>query len=208
MKILILGATGPTGRHVIDCSLTCGDSVTVLARNPAALGDLSERLTVIQGDATSEGDVSGAMRGCDAVIATLGRGNSLVAHELFSRAATAALGAARQQGVSRLVWMSSFGVGDTFASANALQKFLFRTLMRGIYADKAIADSAIRASDLEWTIVYPSALTNGPAKATYRVAERIEMKGMPRISRADVASFMHQMAHDREWIRRAAVIAE
>ncbi len=208
MRLLVLGATGPTGRALIDVALKSGDAVTALARNPAALGELSDRVTIVQGDATSEREVAGAMRGQDAVISALGRGNSLSADTLFSRAATAVIAAAGQENVSRLVWMSSFGVGDTFASAGLVQKFLFRTMMRGIYADKAIADAAIRASGLDWTLVYPGALTKGPAKGAYRVADRIAMKGLPNISRADVAGFMHRAAHDREWIRRNAVIVD
>lgn len=208
MKLLILGATGPTGRHVVDAALRCGDSVTVLARNPAALADLADRITVIKGDATVLRDVSAAMRGQDAVVSALGRAKSLVANELFTRASAAVVGAAKEQGVSRLVWMSSFGVGETFESATVPQKIMYSTFLRGIYANKKIADEFVRSSGLEWTLVYPTVLTNGPARGRYRVSDRLDMKGVPTISRADVAAFMHQAAHSSEWIRRAAVITD
>ncbi|KEQ53575.1 NAD(P)-dependent oxidoreductase [Sphingobium chlorophenolicum] len=208
MKILVLGGTGPTGRHVIDLCLRNGDSVTALVRDPERIGHLSDRIAIVQGDATSMQNVARAMQGQDAVISTLGRGNSLAADRLFSRAAAAVTGAAGQAHVSRLVWMSSFGVGESFGAASFVQKFLFRTLLRRIYADKAVADAAIRASGLDWTLVYPVALTNGGAKGAYRVADRIEMKGLPSISRADVAAFMHQAVHDSGWIGRDAVIAD
>lgn len=208
MKMLVLGATGPTGRHLVDCTLECGDSVTALVRNPAALGDLVGRVTVVPGDATSLGDVSTAMRGQDAVLSTLGTGRSPFPRELFTRASAAVIDAAKQQGVSRLVWMSSFGVGDTFGSANVLQKIGYSTFLRWMYADKKIADERIRSSALDWTLVYPTGLTNGPAKGTYRVGERLQMKGAPMISRADVAAFMHQAAHGSDWIRRDAVITD
>lgn len=208
MKILVLGATGPTGRHFVETALEAGDSVTALARNPAALGALSGRIAVVQGDATAQRDVATAMRGQDAVVSTLGRGNSLTADALFSRAAEAVIAAAKAEDVSRVVWMSSFGVGDTFGSANLVQKVLFRLLLRGIYADKAIADAAIRGSGLDWTLVYPTALTNGPARGTFRAAERIEMKGLAKISRADVAAFMHRAIHDGAWIGRDAVVTD
>jgi putative NADH-flavin reductase len=208
MKVLVLGATGPTGRHLVEVALGCGDSVTALVRNPAALGDLAHRITVVQGDATSEADVSAAVLGQDAIVSALGTGTSLVAHELFTRASAAVLRAAERHGVSRLVWMSSFGVGETFGSATILQKLMYRTLLRGIYANKEIADERIRASGLDWTLVYPTALTNGPAKGSYRVGDRLQMKGAPRVSRADVAAFMHEAAHGSEWIRREAVISD
>jgi putative NADH-flavin reductase len=206
MKMLILGGSGRTGRHLVDVALRSGDSVTALERNPAALGDIADRITVVRGDATSQPDVAEAMVGQDAVVSALGRGNSVIAHELFSRASAAVIGAARQQGVSRLVWLSSFGVGDTFRWATVSQRIGYRTFLRGIYADKEIADERIRSSGLDWTLVYPIALTNGPAKGSYRVDDPRRVTGNPRITRADLAAFMHQAAHSPEWIHRAAVI--
>ncbi|WP_067857440.1 NAD(P)-dependent oxidoreductase [Nocardia shimofusensis] len=208
MKLLVLGGTGPTGRHLIDRALESGDTVTVLARRPEALDHLKGRVTVIAGDATSAHDVAKAMTGQDATISALGRGKSIRADSLFTRAAHAVIEAAAETGVSRLVWLSSFGVGDTFASANAVQKLMYSTFLRNIYADKKNAEDAIRACDLEWTLVYPSTLTNGPARGEYRVGDRVEMKPLAKISRADVAEFMHTAVRGGEWIRRGAVITD
>ncbi|MEE1758800.1 MULTISPECIES: NAD(P)-dependent oxidoreductase [unclassified Streptomyces] len=208
MNILILGATGPTGRHVVDLSLAAGDTVTVLARRPEALEDLADRLTVVAGDATSRRDVAKAMIGQDAVVSALGRSTSVRADDLFTRAAAAVIGAAEEQGVSRLVWLSSFGVGDTYRSASAMQKVMYRTFLRDIYANKDLSEKAIRASGLDWTLVYPTLLTKGPAKGTYRADDRLPMKGNPKISRADVAAFLHKAAHGSEWIHRDAVITD
>lgn len=208
MNLLILGATGLTGRHVVEEALRAGNTCTALVRNPAALGDLAEQVTVVTGNATSQRDLAAAMPGQDAVISALGRGRSLTARGLFSRAAPAATEAAKQSGVSRLVWLSSFGVGETLPSASAVQKLLYRTMLRSIYADKAVADEQIRSSGLDWTIVYPTGLTNGPAKNAYRVGNRLPMKGYPSISRADVAAFVVDAAHGTEWIGRDAVITD
>ncbi|MFD7403347.1 NAD(P)-dependent oxidoreductase [Streptomyces sp. NPDC059866] len=208
MKLLILGATGPTGRHVVDLALRSGDQVTTMVRNPAALGDLADQVTVVTGDATSRRDVSTALAGQDAVIAALGRGNSVVADDLFTRSSAALIAAAGETGVSRLVWLSSFGVGHTLAWSSAPQKLMYRTFLRSIYANKEIADNSIRSSGLDWTVVYPTRLTHGPAKGTYRADDRLPMKGNPTISRADVAAFMHRAAHGNEWIHRTAVISD
>ncbi|MFC8665203.1 NAD(P)-dependent oxidoreductase [Streptomyces sp. NPDC057199] len=208
MNILILGATGPTGRHVLDLAIAAGDTVTVLARRPEALADLAGRVTVIAGDATSHEDVAKAMIGQDAVISALGRSTSVRADDLFTRATAAVIGAAEEQGVSRLVWLSSFGVGDTYKSASALQKLMYRTFLRNIYANKELSENAIRSSGLDWTLVYPTLLTKGPAEGTYLAGDRLPMKGNPKISRADVAAFMHKAAHGTEWIGRDAVITD
>lgn len=208
MKILILGATGPTGTHAVERALAAGDDVAVLVRRPAALGEMAGRVTVFTGDATSASDLATAMAGRDATISALGRGKSIRAHGLFTRAADAVVEAAQATGVGRLVWMSSFGVGDTYTSANPLQKVMYRTFLRDIYADKADAEVAIRASDLDWTLVYPTVLTHGPARGIYRVSDRVEMPLAARISRADVAAFMVDAAHTDMWIGRDAVITD
>jgi len=208
MKLLILGATGPTGRHVVDLAVRSGDSVTAFVRNPEALGDLAGRVTPVTGDATSQRDLAAAAIGHDAIVSALGRGNSVRADGLFTRASAAVIGAAKEVGVSRLVWLSSFGVGDTFGWSSTPQKLIYSTLLRSIYADKEIADDSIRSSGLDWTVVYPTRLTHGPAMGTYSAGDRLPMKGNPTISRADVAAFMHQAAHGSEWINRTAVISD
>ncbi|MFG2133507.1 NAD(P)-dependent oxidoreductase [Streptomyces sp. NPDC048751] len=208
MNILILGATGPTGRHVVDLAIAAGDTVTVLARRPEALEDLADQVNVVAGDATSHRDVVKAMVGQDAVISALGRSTSVRADDLFTRAAEAVISTAKEEGVSRLVWLSSFGVGDTCQSASAAQKIMYRTFLRNIYANKELSEKAIRSSGLDWTLVYPTLLTKGPAKGTYRAGDRLPMKGNPKISRADVAAFLHKAAHSPEWIDRDAVITD
>lgn len=202
----MIGATGATGRHVLDSALKSGDAITVLARRPEALDDVRDRITVIAGDATSPDDVARAMRGRDAVIATLGRRKSLRARDLFTRAAEAVVIAAGRTGVSRLVWMSSFGVGDTFRDAAILQKIVYRTLLRDLYRNKSASERIIRESGLDWTIVYPTSLFDGPLTGKYRADDRIRMKGYPRISRADVADFLCKAVRDDGWIRRSAVL--
>jgi putative NADH-flavin reductase len=206
VNTLILGATGPTGRHIVDLALRAGDTVTVLARRPEALENLAGRVAVVAGDATSHDDVAKAMAGQDAVVSALGRSTSVRADDLFTRAATAVVGAAKEAGVARLVWLSSFGVGATFQSASLAQKVMYRTFLRNIYANKEISERAIRSSGLDWTLVYPTRLTKAPANGTYLVGDRLPMKGNPTISRADVADFMFKAAHSPEWIHRDAVI--
>jgi len=208
VNLLILGATGPTGRHVLELALKAGHTITVLARRPEALDDVKDRITVIAGDATHRDDVAKAIRGRDAVISALGTSKSLRANGLFTRAAEAVVQAARQHGVTRLVWLSSFGVGDTFRDASLLQKVMYRTLLRDIYRDKEAAETILRESGLDWTIVYPTGLTNGPAKGAYRAEARIAMKGFPTISRADVADFLLRAVRDDGWLRRHAVITD
>ena len=206
MKLLLLGATGPTGRHLLDQALAAGHDVTALVRNASRLTITHPRLATVIGDATDAPTLEEAARGKDAVLSALGAGNALRS-DIASRAMTALIPALKAQGVNRIVLLSAFGVGESFRQANLLQKLAYRTLLRRIFADKAIADSMLRASGLRWTLVYPTLLTDSPRTGRYRIGERLVMKGMAKISRADVAGFMLAQLGSDEWIQRTAVLS-
>lgn len=207
MKLLVLGAAGATGRELLVQALNAGHDVTALVRDPAGLGDLARQVRVVTADATSERALTAALPGHSAILSTLGSGKSLKS-DIASRAAAAVTAAAEQTGVSRLVLLSAFGVGNSLGQASTTQRLMYRTVMRSLFADKADADARVRASGLDWTLVYPVTLTNGPATGgAYRAGERLPMKGMPQISRADVAAFMLAATTRDDWIRRTVILS-
>ena len=200
MKLLILGATGPTGREVVTRALGASHSVAVLVRNPSVFDPGVE---VIQGDATNPATIARAVVGRDAVLSALGVGKSFKSRNLMQQAAANIVKA----DVKRLIFVSAAGVGESFSEVPLPMKIFIRTLLRGIYADKAIADATIRKSGFEWTIVRPVALTDGSRTGQYRAGVHLPLSGIPTISRADVADFMvHELA-DRKWIRKTVTIA-
>lgn len=207
MRLLILGATGPTGRNLLEQSLAAGHEMTALVRNPARLTITHARLASVIGDATDPRALESSMVGQEAVLSALGAGNSLRS-EIASRAVAALIPAMRAQALKRVIFLSSFGVGGTFGQASLVQRLAYRTMLRQIFADKARADAMLRQSGLDWTLVYPTVLTNGARLGTYRVGERLAMTGLPKISRADVASFMLAQVSSAEWVRRTAVISD
>ncbi|HEX9406038.1 MAG TPA: SDR family oxidoreductase [Thermoanaerobaculia bacterium] len=205
MKLLILGATGPTGRQIVKQALDVGYAVAALVRDPKKLHE-ARTIEVIRGDATDTTAVRNAVRGRDAVLSALGTSKSLKGG-IMTRATTVLLPALEQAGVKRLILMSAFGVGDSFKDASTIQKFFFRTVLRSIYTDKAKADAVITASPVEWTIVRPVALTNGPRTGKYRVGEHLEVRGFPRVSRADVADFILGELTESAWVRKIVVMS-
>ena len=204
MKLLILGATGPTGQNLVSQAFDAGHQVTVLVRNPRKLSE-ARPVTIIEGDPTHAATIAKSMRECDAVLSALGAGNSLKG-DIASRSAAAIIPAMEQTAAKRLIVVSAFGVGESIGDASLIQKLFYRTLLRAIFADKAKSDGLIRESSLDWTIVRPVVLTNGPRTGTYRVAERVTMHSLPSVSRADVADFMLRELAERKWIRKTVVI--
>ena len=111
-------------------------------------------------------------------------------------------------GIKRLMFTSAMGVGDTYRDAPVMAKLFFRTLLRGIYADKAIGEKMVRNSPLEWTIAHPVQLNDGPLTKKYRAAESLPLSGMPKISRADTAHFILDRLHDPSTFRKTLVLAD
>ena len=136
--------------------------------------------------------------GHDAVLSALGRGLSFAPKHLSAHTAARLIPAMERLGPKRLVWLSACGVAPDYDGATGLSRLFFRTLLKGIYADKSIGDAAVRESRLEWTIICPVMLTNDRAIGKYRVGERLDGVSGAKISRATVASFMLRCATERE----------
>lgn len=207
MKLFILGGTGGTGKQIVAQALAAGHEVTVHARDGAKCGPDHPRLRVMVGDLQNRAVLADAMRGQDVVISAIGRGYSFKSEHLIARTVAVILAAMMAAGVRRLVFTSALGVGPSMADAPLMARLFFRTLLRGVYADKLIGDQVIRNSDLDWTIVQPSQLTDGPLTRTYRSGQRLAMSGMPRISRADVAHFLLQVAGDASAIGKTVLVS-
>ena len=208
-RVLVLGATGGTGRHVVEQAAVMGLEVTALVRTPGKLTVTAPALRVVVGDIRTDSPaVRNAFAGQDAVISVLGVGQSFRSHGLMAGAAPLIVAAMREHGVRRLVVTSAFGVGPTWQDTPLLPRLFGKTLLRDIYADKAAGEAIIKASGLDWTIVYPAGLTNGPATGTVRVGERLKLSGFPRVSRANVAAVLLRQLDDRTFVGKGILVAE
>ncbi len=197
-RLAILGATGRTGRRVVE---------TALVRESTPVVDMGP-LRVIRGDATRDVDaVAETVRGSDAVISALGRGQSFKPDGLIEQAARVLVSAMEREGVRRLVFTSAFGLGDSKDAVPMLPRLFTGTLLRRIYADKEAGEAIIRASTLDWTFVHPTGLTEGPLTGTYRAATELHLHGMPSISRADVAHCLLAQIDDPTFVRKTVLIS-
>jgi uncharacterized protein YbjT (DUF2867 family) len=82
-----------------------------------------------------------------------------------------------------------------------------RLLFGDLYRDKAAGEDVVRRSGLDWTLVYPVTLTNGPQTRRYRTGERLKLRGMPRISRADVAHFLVGLVDDTALVGKEVLVS-
>jgi uncharacterized protein YbjT (DUF2867 family) len=202
MKVIIFGATGSIGRHLVEQALDAGHSVTAFGRNPSALTRDHPELVRRAGDVLDPVAVSDAVAGHDAVLIALGAGRKGGVRAAGSRNIIAGMA---HHGLRRLVCASTLGAGDSYPALNFFWKrIMFGLLLREAFADHQAQETAIRRSDLDWVIVRPGAYTDGPATGAYKSGFPPAERSLAlKISRADVARFMLQQLTGSTWLRQA-----
>ena len=209
MKLVVLGATGGTGHRLVDQAIHRGHEVVAYVRRPEAL-DRRPGLSVVGGQLTDTPALTAALTGADAVLCAIGPTGvkDLVGSDLMQRTLPALADAMTAAGVRRLVLVSAYGVGDTAASASPMAKIAF-TAVHSLYRDKRIAEARLAESDLDVTTVYPTALTNDPPGDAADVRDMTtvsRVRGMPKISRAAVATAMLDAVEDPTTIGRRLLV--
>ena len=192
-RILIFGATGGTGKELVAQALQRGHDVTAFVRDPSKLAVSHAHLRIHQGDLQKPETIRTAIPNHQAVLSALGT-RTLGKSTLLSDGLKEIIASMTASGVRRLLWQSSLGVGETRGQLGPLYNWiLVPLLLRNVFADKELQERIIRSSSLDWTIMQPAALTNGPRTGKYRVGpDACRERRFSRISRADVAHFMLQ----------------
>ncbi|HSD97488.1 MAG TPA: SDR family oxidoreductase [Sulfuricaulis sp.] len=207
MNILIVGATRGIGRQLLEQALTSGHNVTVLVRNLQRLATQHERLRVIKGDILDSNSVALAMADQEAVCCTIGVRAPWPRVTVFSEGTKNLLQAMKLTGVKRLICVTGIGAGDSRGHGGFIYDYLFRPLLaRTIYVDKDRQESLIKASDVDWTIVRPGFLTNGPLTKNYRMLTDLTGVTAGRISRADVAHFILNEIESKQYLRQTPLL--
>lgn len=195
-NILVIGGSRGIGRAVCRTASAKGHMVRAMSRSGKMPDDVSDNVEAFKGNALSEADVARALGGIDVVVQALGVPPSLdlvvKPVTLFSEATRTLLPEMKKASVKRLVSVTGFGAGDSNASINIFQRLPFELLLKRAYDDKSIQEQLIEKSDLDWLIVRPGVLTNGPASGEYRVLSKPNEWRNGIVSRADVADLIVQ----------------
>ncbi|RNJ45520.1 flavin reductase [Mesorhizobium erdmanii] len=207
MKILVLGATGATGRLIVAKAIAEGHNVVALVRSKAKAKDLTGA-ELVEGDARDTTALTRAIAGCDAVVSSLGTAMSPFREvTLLSTATRALVGVMEQQNIRRLVCITGLGAGDSRGHGGFFFDWLLLPLMlRKVYEDKNRQEDAIRASTLDWTIVRPMVLNDKPARGGIKALTDLSGVHGGTIARADVADFVVQQLTADTWLRKSPLI--
>jgi uncharacterized protein YbjT (DUF2867 family) len=207
MNIALFGATGGTGMQVLEQALDQGHRVSALVRQPDKLGSRQSDITVIDGDVLDQARVDACIEGADAVVCVLGSHGGIGGREPIEARGTARIIDAMQRlGVHRLVAVTSLGVGDSVDQVPGFFRVLMKLTLKRIMEAKEEQERLIRDSGLDWTVVRPGGLTDGPKTGDYRFGTDKSIKAT-RVSRADVADFVLRQLTDERWVRQAPAIS-
>ena len=215
-KVLVVGATGGTGRATIDALLERGHRVTAFSRHAESLENTSDQLTLLNGDATNPDDVDRAVAGHDAVIITLGITENPLRVRLFGAAKTPndvrsagthnVIAAMRKHGVGRLVVQSSYGVGETRSSLRWVDSLFFSLLLKPQIADTEVQELEVRDSGVDWVLAQPVHLTDDDSDEMPFASADGQVREW-KISRKGVAQFLALAAQAPEYVGQSVALS-
>lgn len=207
MKLLIFGATGETGRRLVEQGLGEGHHITVFVRNPAALNIKHDNLVVVKGELSDRQTMATTAKGKDGVISVLGNKTSTALRQkntVISEGLKNIIAAMKEGDASRIVFVTSFGVSKNVFLP---EKLFIKVFLRNIFADIPLQEKLLRESNLQWTIVRPARLINGARTSLYRSGEDLPIGLFSKISRADVADFLLNNVQNADTIGKVIMIS-
>lgn len=206
MKVVIFGATGGTGRQLIEQALAQGHKVTAFDRNVAGLTIEDPNLTLVQGDVFNQEQVDAVVAGQDAVICVLGV-RPTVQIPVCSTGTEHIIAAMKKAGVKRFICQSAFVVAALDGERKEVPWVLpvmlsFSPKTKTMFSDKVRQEQIVRQSDLDWIIVRPARLTDGPKTGAYKSGAPMSIGINAKITRADVADFILKQVSDDSYLHK------
>ena len=207
MKIVIFGASGTVGIELVKQALEQGYEVTAFVRSAEKLANISNiNLHIYKGDVLNALDVENALKNQDDVLCALGDGNVGKVRAVGTKNIVDAM---NKLSIKRLVCQTTLGMGDSYQNLNFIWKYLmFGLLLRKAFQDHKLQEECILKSNLNYTIVRPSALIPGEITNEYKIGFDGNCKDLTlKISRKEVASFMINQLQTQTYSRKAVSIS-
>ncbi len=216
LNILVVGATGGTGRATVERLVNEGHNVTAFSRSASVLADGSDRLVTVDGDVTKLADLEPAVRGQDVVIVTLGISENPLRVRLLGSARTPGdvrsagtrniVAAMRKHEVRRLIVQSSYGVGETRGLLRFVDQMFFNLILKPQIDDTEAQEKEVRDSGVDWVIAQPVHLTDEDSDALPFLSVNGQARLM-KVARKSVARFLALAACQPDFIGKSVAIS-
>lgn len=216
-KVLILGATGQTGVHVVDYALSKGYEVFAFSRNPNNLKILTSKVTIVKGDTENLADVKKAVSLTDVVISVINNPRAskspwakVLGHPYVIRDSMKnVISAMKEQGKKRVIVMSTYGAGESYNDLPLWLRLLVKySNMKVAFDDHTGQENALKESDLDWTIVRCVRLSDTDERGELIVSYKNSPKPAALISRKHAAKFLVELIEHSAYTRKMPVISE
>ncbi|KAF9879171.1 NAD-dependent epimerase/dehydratase [Colletotrichum karsti] len=231
MHVLLLGATGRTGRHAVSELLSQGHTATALVRTA---GSLTPRpgLTLVTGSPLSKSDIEGSLSAAHSLtpsaaivtLSTVRESESPFAPQLspprfLADSCANVCEVLVKAGIRRIVVMSTAGAGDSWANLPWLSKaFMGWTNIKYALEDHNLVDEEIRSTSMEWTLVRASRLEFDDPKKPKQTGVKVDVQTLDStgvgmrmgdgVSVQSAAEFLVKAVVDGLFIKSAVVIRD
>ena len=203
MNVLIFGASGKTGQHLLSKALEQGHVVTAFARDPSKIMMQHPNLKVVQGNVSDYRLVEDAIKGQQVVLSALGAHSPFKFDQVIVEGVGNIIKAMEANAVNRFVYLSFIGVKKGCKDAGFFIRYIAPKILKTEAEGHRVREAMIENSQLQWTIIHPPGLTNAKPKNVYRSGVDISSKGFfVTISRADVADFMLKLITDNNYLQK------
>ncbi|MBL1321566.1 MAG: SDR family oxidoreductase [Methylophaga sp.] len=216
LNILVVGATGGTGRATVEKLLNEGHNVTAFSRSANELINMSDQIITINGDVTNTTELDQVVKGQDVIIVTLGISENPMRVRICGAVRTPSnvrsigtrnvITAMRKHGVPRLVVQSSYGVGETRGLLRFVDQLFFNLILKPQIDDTERQEIEIRQSGVDWVIVQPVHLTDNDSNSFPFISTTGQTRLM-KVARKSVAKFLALAAHESDYIGKSVAIS-
>jgi putative NADH-flavin reductase len=203
VKIVLFGATGKTGKYVLQRALMAGHEVVALVRKPETIAQ-RPGLTIRQGDVFDFYAVKTVVAGADIAICAIGPAKNSDPGTVISVSAKNIVAGCTDAKVKRLVFQSGMMVSDgsELSLGGYFMGRMFRVIYPKLYEDKVTAENTVKNSKLEWVIVRPPALKEEPTTGKYLVGPRVRVSPSTTLAFDDCADVLLKAATEPQWVNQ------
>ncbi|MFC3419334.1 NAD(P)-dependent oxidoreductase [Salinicoccus hispanicus] len=205
MNILILGATGRVGSHILESALDGNHHVTVLVRDADKVQAQNRNLIVKEGNVLTRSDILNAIAGMDMVISALGTDGTTT----LSESMPAIIKAMEDEGIERIITIGTAGILNSRTESGKLRYQSNESKRRTTRAAKEHhkAFELLENSSLDWTIVCPTYLPDGKHTSKYRIERDFLPEKGEMISVPDTAEFTYNQIAENRYVKARVGIA-